>query len=139
MSVILAMLHKNRSLSEWESWADTGIGAGFFSQKNSDKLAQQIFNQLSHPKAVALVAKEFEQLPPDLRLRIRTLCNDGNASGNVRKGVQRLDQLLGGKLLRDEQHVQYQNIRVESVDGVRFKRKAVNQAAAGAQRKYISR
>jgi hypothetical protein len=129
------MLSFNVPLSQWEQYQPRNYGAGFFSSKNTDKAAKLIFSQLSHDKAVALVAKEFELLPPDLRMRLRTLCNEGNGSGNVRKGIQRLDKLLDGKLMREEAFRQKMNIRVEGVEA-RFRSKTVNPAIAGATRKY---
>jgi 1,6-anhydro-N-acetylmuramate kinase len=133
MSIVMAMLHFNVPLSQWESFQrERQQGVGFFSSKNTDKIAQAIFTQLSHEKAVQLVAREFEQFPADLRIRLRTLCNAGNGSGNVRKGVQRLDQLMGGKLLREEKHEE--RFQAKLRDGWVSKR--VNPAVAGATRKY---
>lgn len=86
MSMVLEMLAFNVPLSQWRTYVPRKSGAGFFGSKNTDKVAQSIFSQLSHESAIELVAKEFDTFPADLRLRLRTLCNAGNGSGNVRKG-----------------------------------------------------
>ncbi len=141
MSTTLRMLSLNVPLSQWRRFeADqreagaygTSHFLGWNGSKNSDKLAQAIFSALSHDEAVALVAREFDGYPADLRLILRTLCNAGNGSGNVRKGVQRLDRLMGGKLLREEAHAE--RFQAKTIDG--WRSKVVNPAVAGATRKY---
>jgi hypothetical protein len=126
------MIRFNVPLSQWRTFDRPHQGAGFFDERKLDKTAQDIYRQLSHDEAVTLVAKEFESLPPTLRLLLRDLCNKGNASGNVRKGVQRLDRLMHGKLLREETHEQI--FQAKTRDG--WKSKTVNPAVAGATRKY---
>lgn len=142
MSLALKLIHANKPLSQWRKYyADTNRGAydeslklnfSWSGSKNPAKLAQLIFSQLSHDDAVALVAREFDSFPADLRIQLRTLCNNGNATGNVRKGVQRLDKLMGGKLMRAEVHVE--KFQAKTRDG--WSSKNVNPAVAGATRKY---
>lgn len=133
MSTTLKMLALNVPLSQWRKFeAEKREGTGWHGGKNTDKTAAAIFAQLSHDEAVALVAREFESYPADLRLVLRSLCNNSNGSGNVRKGVQRLDRLMGGKLLREEKHTEH--FQVQTRDGWRSKR--VDPAVAGATRKY---
>lgn len=133
MSLVLQMLALNVPLSQWRKFQESGRATtAFHYGKNTDKVAQAIFSQLSHDQAVDLVAREFNGFPSDLRLVLRTLCNAGNGSGNVRKGVQRLDRLMGGQLLREEQHVE--RFQVKTLNG--WRSKAVNPAVAGATRKY---
>ena len=133
MSLILTMIGKNVPLCQWRKFVDSGdVGKGFYSGgKMPAKIAQAIFSSLSHPDAVVLVAKEFPELSQQVRL-----CNSGNATGNVRKGVQRLNEMLLGELLREKQHVEVTNRRVEGVNGAYYKRDRVNPAVAGAKRKY---
>lgn len=134
MSTVLSMLSLNVPLSQWRKFEAEGRATtAFHGGKNTDKVAQAIFTQLSHDDAVALVAREFDHFSADLRLILRTLCNDGNGSGNVRKGVQRLDRLMGGRLLREETHTE--RFRTQARDGT-WKSKNVNPAVAGATRKY---
>lgn len=133
MSTTLNMLALNVPLSQWRKFEAEGrAGTAWHGGKNTDKTAAAIFAQLSHEEAVALVAREFDSYPSDLRLILRTLCNAGNGSGNVRKGVQRLDRLMGGKLLREETHIE--RFQAKTRDG--WRSKAVNPAVAGATRKY---
>ncbi len=138
MSLILTMIGKNVPLCQWKKFMDSGAeGKGFYSGgKMPTKIAQIIFSSLSHPDAVTLVAKEFPELSQQVRIELRTLCNNGNATGNVRKGVQRLNELLRGELLRERQHVEITNRRVEGVNGAYYKKDRVNPAVAGAKRKY---
>ena len=133
MSTTLRMLAINVPLSQWRDFEASGrSGTVWNGGKNTDKTAAAIFAQLSHDETVALVTREFDSYPADLRLSLRTLCNTGSGSGNVRKGVQRLDRLMGGKLLREEKHEEY--YRSQTADGWQSKR--VNPAVAGATRKY---
>lgn len=138
MAKILDMLGRNVPLYKHEAFEDSGSkGAGFsYYGKSEDKMARLIFSQLSHDKVVPLLAREFNELPARVRLELRDLCNGGNASGNVRKNVQRLDNLMGGKLLKDKDQNLYQQVRVETIDGAHYKRQVVNPAVAGAHRKY---
>lgn len=135
MNLVLQMLAFNVPLSQWRTFEPRTNGAGFFRSKNTDKIAQAIFSQLSHESSVELVAKEFDSFPADLRLQLRTLCNSRNCSGNVSKGVTRLDRLMNGRLLREEEFKQRVNVRVEGLD-VHYRSKVVNPAVAGATRKY---
>lgn len=133
MSTTLNMLALNVPLSKWRKFEAEGrAGTVWHGGKNTDKTAAAIFAQLSHEEAVALVAREFDSYPSDLRMILRTLCNAGNGSGNVRKGVQRLDRLMGGKLLREETHIE--RFQAKTRDG--WRSKTVNPAVAGATRKY---
>ncbi len=133
MSTTLNMIALNVPLSQWRKFESEGrSGTGWHGGKNTDKTAAAIFAQLSHEEAVALVAREFDSYPSDLRLILRTLCNAGNGSGNVRKGVQRLDRLMGGKLLSEETHIE--RFQAKTRDG--WRSKVVNPAVAGATRKY---
>lgn len=133
MSTTFAMLALNVPLSQWRQFEADGRTANVWhTGKNADKTAQAIFSSLSHDSAVELVAREFDKYPSDIRLILRTLCNAGNGSGNVRKGVQKLDRLMGGKLLREETHVE--KFQAKTRDG--WKSTKVNPAIAGATRKY---
>lgn len=133
MSTTLKMLALNVPLSQWRKFeADGRSGTGWHSGKNTDKTAAAIFSQLCHPETVSLVAREFEQFPADLRIQLRSLCNQGNGSGNVRKGVQRLDALMGGQLLREQKHEEH--FQARTLNG--WRSKVVNPAVAGATRKY---
>jgi hypothetical protein len=133
MSTVLSMLSLNVPLSQWRKFeADGRKATSWHYGKNTDKVAQAIFSQLSHDETVALVARDFAGFASDLRVRLRTLCNDGNATGNVRKGVQKLDRMMNGQLLREVKQVEH--FQAKTRDG--WKSKVVNPAVAGATRKY---
>lgn len=125
--VVLRMIEKNISLSQWRSFADTGNGLGFFSRKKADHIASSIFTQLSHPEAVKIVAHEWDHLGPDVRIQLGTLASKGNASGNVVKGCQELNRLLNGRLFRENKQI------TTRINGRTL---VVNPAIAGASRKY---
>ncbi len=125
--IVLRMIAKNVPLSQWKSYMETGDGLGFFSQKNPEKVAADIFRQLSHPDAVAIVAHEWNNLTADVRLLLGTKAHEGNASGNVKKGCQALNDAIGGKLLRTQKEI------TASVSGRTIR---IDPAKAGAQRKY---
>jgi hypothetical protein len=125
--IVLRMIAKNVALSQWREYMETGDGGGFFSQKNPEKVAAEIFKQLSHPDAVAIVGHEWDHLTADVRLLLGTKAANGNASGNVKKGCQSLNQLIGGRLLRTQKEI------TASVAGRTIR---IDQAKAGAQRKY---
>lgn len=133
MSTTMNMLAINVPLSQWRDFeAGTRTRTSFHGGKNNRNTALAIFNQLSHPETVLLVAREFDLYSADVRLQLRTLCNDANCTGNVRKGVQKLDRLMGGKLLREEKFVEQH--RVMGQHG--WTSRSVNPAVAGATRKY---
>lgn len=135
---ILNAIDRNIRLSEAEEVNDKQVDGHqecFWRSKSPGKYAQAIFSQLCHPRAVDFVAKHFESLPEQVRIELRTLCSKGNGSGNVMKGVQALNNKMGGKLLREER-VLTTGRRVEGVDGARYVRTRVNPAVAGATRKY---
>lgn len=133
MSTTIDMIALNVPLSQWRRFeAEKRERTSYHSGKNTDKLAAKIFAQLGHDEVVNLVAREFESYPADLRLILRTLCNGDGGSGNVRKGGQRLDKIMGGRLLREQKFVEH--FQVKTRDGWRTKQ--VNPAEAGAARKY---
>ena len=138
--VLMRMLHRNVPLSQWGSFVDGEDGAGFYAGgKNPSKNAQSIFGQLSHEQVVQFLVVEYDGLAEQVKLEFRELCARGNGSGNVRKNVQRLNDLLGGKLLRSEAHVVHVNTRTEGTNGASYRLKPVNPAVAGATRKYGTR
>lgn len=133
MSTTLKMLALNVPLSQWRKFEqEDRVQTAWHGGKATDKAAAKIFSQLCHHETVSLVAREFDNYPADLRLALRTLCNKREGSGNVSKGVQRLDKMMCGNLLREQANGEH--FRVETWDGWRSKR--VDPAVAGATRKY---
>jgi hypothetical protein len=134
MSVLMQMIAVNARLCDWETFVSDGRGT--WSSKQPEKIAKAIFSQLSHVKVMELVVREYDGLAAQIRMELRELCNTGNASGNVRKNVQVLNDRLQGRLLAEEKFTRYSNIRKERQTGVSYERKAINEAVAGAKRKY---
>lgn len=137
MSLVLAMVHRNIPLHKWRTF-DPNSRSGAVTPKREDdrKIAAIILKQCSHQDVVDLVAQEFHLLPERLRIDFRTLAStQENSSGNVRKGLQRLDEKLGGKLLKQEMTQTYQE-RVETADGAYYRRVRVDPSAVGAAKKY---
>lgn len=136
MSITLAMIRTNTPLHKWREFDASRAVSSYLRKEDTRKIAQIILKQCGHADVVELVAREFNYFPDSLRLDFRTLASNQNAaSGNVRKGLQRLNEKLGGKLLREETQA-YMNVRVETVDGVKYRKQRVDSAVAGAKRKY---
>lgn len=105
--------------------------------KKDDVVAQVIFNSMSNDRAHPLIVREYHGLAPQIRMALRELCNGGNATGNVRKGVQRVNELLGGALLREVQHTRTFATRVTDRFGnVVHQHQRVDPSVAGAAKKY---
>lgn len=135
VSVALAMIEVNEPLHKWKTFKSDGRFT-YRPKQDSRKIAQIILGQCSHPDVIDLVAKEFNSWPERIRIDFRTLASDHqSASGNVRKGLQRLNKMLKGQLIREEFQVTVQK-RVETKDGVHYKSVKVNEARAAARRKY---
>lgn len=135
MSIALTMIRLNLQLSGWKKFDPTNRGT-WTQKEDTRKMAAIILKQCSHPDVVELIAKEFDSFPERLRIDFRTLASEPNAaSGNVRKGLQKLNDKLGGKLLREEFQQTF-NKRVETADGARYKRIKIDEAKAAARRKY---
>ena len=135
MSMVMAMIRANVPLHQWRTF--DGAGRTVRIQKeDSRKIAQSILSQCSHAELVELVSREFAQLPERIRIDFRTLAsNSGACTGNVRKGVQRLNDKLGGQLLREENNRVF-NRRMETATGASYRQVRVNEAIAGAKRKF---
>ncbi len=133
----MLLLNNNHPLHAWEQFeTDRSSTVSFHAGgKKLEKMAQTIVSSLSHQKAVELVARDFHLMPEVLRIQVRTLCHNDNMSGNVRKGVLRLNALMKGELLKKETSVRV-NERVEGRDGAFYKQRNVNPAVAGAAQKY---
>ncbi|MGY6272724.1 hypothetical protein ACXIUT_23845 [Achromobacter denitrificans] len=136
MSVLLQMIQVNAPLHTWREFKQESRAQIWISKENSRKIAQIIMKQCGHADVINLVVSEFDTFPDTLRRDFSDLANSqGASSGNVRKGLQRINERLQGRLLRENQET-YFNQRVESIDGVRYKRVRVDPARAGAMRKY---
>lgn len=137
MSMVISMLRRNIPLHQWRQ-KGFAEGGGYHGRHKDDmhKLAMSIIRQCGHPDVIELVAKEFASFPELLRIEFRTTANDQQASsGNVRKGLQRLNDRLNGELMRVD-NGRFVQTRVETTDGVSYRRRRINESVAGAHRKY---
>ena len=126
----------------------------FFSNKDSEKkigkgmkarkdgtIARQIFNSLSHPEAVTLLIEDYENLPFSVRLEFNTIAQkeNGNPSNSVSKGLTKANTALKGKILRAEKEIERSavfNQRVETANGVEYRKRQMSKAAIKAAQKY---
>lgn len=138
MSTTIAMVQANVPLCQWRTFdAGNRLGRMTAFKEDTRRIAAIILRQCGHNEVVDLVAREFSLFPERLRIDFRTLANDQQAaSGNVRKGLQRLDQKLGGELMRKSEDRVF-NKRVETEAGVFYKPVKVNKSIAGAKQKYM--
>ena len=139
MPIILDMIACNIPLSSWKQYvkeAESGQRARsvWHGGKNPSREAKIIHTALSHSAVVELVHKEFDDLPPAVRVALMNFCNSEMGSNNVHKGVQALNKLLNGRLLAEQGL--HPTHRVMGKDGWESRR--VNQAKAGAMRKYAT-
>lgn len=136
MSIALQMVQANVPLCRWRSFDLDSRSNPCQAKHDSRKIAGTIVKQLGHPEVVDLIAKEFSLFPEQLRIDFRTLANDQQScSGNVRKGLHRLNDRLLGQLMRQDDSRTF-NKRVETRDGVIYRRQRINESVAGAKRKY---
>ena len=141
----LRLLELNIKLSQWEKMKDSvevrlaSPKAGFFSPKKVETIVNAIVNAMSHMDAVALVAKEWDDLPSAIRGPLTMALNEGrNRSHNKGKGILRLDKLLGGRVLsRTDNRLTERDLR--EVDGNLVSgRRFINPAVAGAERAHAA-
>lgn len=136
MSLVMHMMGVNARLSGWRQFDVSGRAPNYRATKNTDKLAAQIVAQITHQEVVELLVREWTAFPADLRLQIATLCNarrDQPASGNQANFIKKLDERLGGKLLRTaDADVTHRDRRWISGEMV-FTDRRVDPAVAGAQ------
>lgn len=149
LSILVEMLGRNQPLYRWRDYAGesekaaeyrSAGGSGYWSNKKLDNMAGAVVSALSHPAVVELVAREWEILPPLMRIRITQMANDrrlvGAASNNGSKGIKRLDALLGGKLLRRvDERATNRDLRVINGQLVSVQRR-LNPAVVGAEQAF---
>lgn len=141
-SILVYLLAKNLPLSHWPEYVgkvDTQFATDYWSGKALDNAARKMVNALSQYSVAEQMAREWEGLPAQLRMRITAIANAargfGHISNNVTKGIQHLDNLLGGKVLArqigpTERRLVIIGGRKVSVD------REINPAIAGAQRAF---
>ena len=144
MSLLLQMIAGNVPLYRWREYEKSVGGSVHYSGwslKNPENVARIIVNSLSNSEVVELVAREFDSLPSLVRMALTNECNIArgeNRSGNKNKGIGRLNERLGGRVLR-EIDTRPTERRLESWDGklVSVDRR-LNPAVIGATRAYAN-
>lgn len=143
-NIILWMIAHNIPLGHFEKYLEGGslkkdVSKGSsYSMKKKETIARAIVNGLSQYAVAEQVAKEWDSFDSQIRMLITDMCNNtASLSGNVRKGVARLDQLLGGKIRRHETGPTVRKLVM--VEGrVVPNYQPVNLAAANAERAFAT-
>ncbi len=140
-SILLHLLALNLPLGHCDKYnavtVDRWSAPDMWGNKALDNTARKLVNALSQYKVAEQMAKEWEGYPPLLRLRITAIANEarGHASGNVTKGIQRLNDVLGGKILARETGPTERTLQI--IDGRKVSvDKRFNPAVAGAYRAF---
>lgn len=141
MSLITSMIGNNVPLSTWKTYDERRTQGGV-KRRREDNLAAEIVRQITHHAVVELLANEWENLGSDLRGRITRLCNerrDQPQSGNQSRMIERLNQVLGGRLLRAaDEAVSVRDRRFNRLTGeMMIIDRRVNQAAAIAEQRAM--
>jgi hypothetical protein len=125
--IVLRMIEKNQPLSQWKAFMETGDQSSGHYHKDHKKIAAAIYRQLTHPDARVIVAHEWDDLGPEIRMTLGALAEKGDGSNNVTKGCQYLNEKVGGRLLRK---------RIEQTTSVGGRIIRIDPAKAGAIRKH---
>ena len=138
MSVILRCITVGLPLREYEgplSLEKRGSHKGI--SHNTDNVAAEIVRQLTHPRAVKVVADGWNELPMVYQGAVCRAANErvGTTSGGLTKGILALDKLISGKLLSKagEQTV---SVLTSKKGDLFVERKRLDAAKIGAMRKY---
>ena len=117
MSLLLWMIEKNLHLHDWKNQERIKqeqerlaaaekrpyrFSYSGWSAKDAYDVGKVIANSCSNGEAIELIAKEWDSLPPIIRMAATNEMNlaHGTRSHNKTKGIRRLDDLLGGRVLR---------------------------------------
>jgi len=106
-STLLWMIDRNIAPGHCGEWTEEVITSlkrpmGKNSSKKPEEVARILVNGCSQSVVAERLAREWPLLGGDIRMEFTDLANKGWRSGNVTKGLLRLDKLLGGKILRRE-------------------------------------
>ncbi len=141
MSLMLKLISLNVPLYKWRDFAPEGSRGYLLSSlgdKHLDRIASTIISGLSHDEVIELVRREWDGLPPVVRMRVTQLANERYqrpSSNNQRKGIMKLDELLGGRILSVAQGPTVRDLR--SIDGRLVSvQKKVRPNVAGAEQAF---
>lgn len=139
-SILLWLVARNLPLGHCDQYTEEDVHrmpatSESWSDKAVRKIAQRLVNGLSQCSVTRRLAEEWELLSPRLRMDLTDIANSPNHSGNVRKGILYLDELLGGKVRRREV-VQTERQLISTAHGVIAVRRIINPAVAGGERAF---
>ena len=144
MSVLMWMVANNIPLHTCDKLPTADMeqraGYSFGSRKDDKAIAETIVAGLTHPSVVALLAKEWNQLPSVVRMRVTQLANERHShpsSHNQQKNIGKLDKLLGGEVLSKSMQSTSREVRVIRGTVVSHHR-PIRESVAAASRKYAS-
>lgn len=137
VSLILWMVERNLPLGHFKKYSgsEETRAFGIHTSKRPEETARKIVGGLSQYDVAKQVAKEWEIFPPLLRMRITDFCASNSHSGNVRKGISYLDELLKGKIRRRETGPTERRL-VERGGKLISEQRGINPAVAGAERAF---
>ncbi|MDE2001591.1 MAG: hypothetical protein KGI60_03465 [Patescibacteria group bacterium] len=141
MSLLLEMVSNNVPLHTWRKFAAENSSRsqyGGWCSKKLDDVARIIVNGCANGEVVDLVAREWDNLDSQYRMAITREANMalGTRSNNKTKGIRRLDERLGGRVLTTVDSRPTQR-RMEVVGGrLRATNRPIDPARAGASRAY---
>ncbi len=108
MSLLSWMVEMNMPLHTWRSVLQNknpDLRYSGWNTKKLDTTARIIINGCANDEVVDLVVEEWDSLPSLLRKALTNEANlalQQNRSGNKTKGLKRLNDRLGGRVLRSE-------------------------------------
>ncbi|MBU6141863.1 hypothetical protein KGO95_01930 [Patescibacteria group bacterium] len=144
MSLLSWMVESNIPLHTWRSVLEDKGPDLRYSGWNTKKLgttARIIINGCANDEVVDLVVQEWDSLPQLLRMALTNEANvalQENRSGNKIKGIKRLNDRLGGRVLRSEMSGQTERkLRVIGGKLVSEDRR-INPAVAGASQAHAA-
>ena len=144
MSVLLALVDRNLPLHFCAKVKDGKIdniplpkGKGWTSQKKLKTMARLLVSGCSHPAVVEQLAKDWADLPSELKLEIREIANFGGwRSGNVTKGLARLHNGTDGDVFRRQIRAEERTfMERDGTSAVAYKKRR-SEAVIGAERAF---
>ena len=148
MNLVLWLVGRNIPLGHFSRYqteeAREAAGGGapmsfsYAGSKEVDRAASIIVGGMAQYSVTELVAKEWNEFPPQLRMAITNMANTQHRSNNVSKGLSYLDKLLDGRVLSQKTYGPTQR-DIITVDGHLVSRnRRINPAIAGATRAHAS-
>ena len=148
MNLVLWLVGKNIPLGHFHKYqteeAREKAGGGLpmsFSHARSkevDRAASIVVGGMSQYPVAELVAGEWDDLPPQLRMAITNMANTQHRSNNVAKGLAYLDKLLDGRVLSQKSYGPTERNLVMVHGRLVSVNRRINPAVAGAERAHAA-